>query len=298
MAVEFIKLDNWCKEIIVDPLSKEPLSIGIDDKFLLSPYGRKYPIVNGIFDLRLLNNETTKDQKRWKEGQIEYENWSQKTGKKDQQDYFAEIDGVKEIYQEIPVEGCCLDVGGHQGRLRHFIAPNQKYISCDPFMNVFSGIDTQHNLIKAYQCLLRPVNFVCCDAEFLPFRSCSFQTVHMRSVIDHFLNPELALNEAYRVLDSNGNLIIGLCTHGGKRGRQDIKACTKDYSKVILSAFGFNKFKDHHVWHPTYNQLTELIANCGFGIDKVHWQKGFNDTVVYIRAKKSEGLKRKVQAHQ
>lgn len=294
MTVKPTKLDNWVKEIIVDPLSKEPLTINEKKNFLFSPYGRRYPIKDGIFDLRLLNNETTKDQKVWKEGQREYERWSASLASQDQkQDYFKEIEGVREVYEDIRVEGRCLDVGGHQGKLRRFLSPGQDYITCDPFLNGFDALEKQPNLLKAYPFLLEPVNFVCCDAEFLPFRSSVFQTVHMRSVIDHFLSPELALNEAYRVLRADGALIVGLFVHGGKRGKPDIKSLAKEFVRATLVAAGMKRFKDYHVWHPTYKELTNLISACGFKIEKVHWQKGYNDTVCYVRARKRSGLTRR-----
>lgn len=294
MTVRPIKLDGWVKEIIVDPLSKEPLTISEENNFLVSPYGRKYPIKAGLFDLRLLNNETTADQKVWKEGQREYERWTARLVAQDRkQNYFAEIDGVREVYEDISIEGSCLDVGGHQGRLRQFLSPGQDYITCDPFLNVFDDLDKQPNLLKAYPFLLDPVNFLCCDAEFLPFRSAFFQTVHMRSVIDHFLSPELALNEAYRVLRSGGALIVGLTVHGGRRGKPDIKSLAKELVRETLVAAGMKRFKDHHVWHPTYKELSDLILSCGFRIEKVHWQKGYSDTVCYVCARKHPGLTRR-----
>jgi ubiquinone/menaquinone biosynthesis C-methylase UbiE len=289
------KLDHWARELVVDPLSKQPLIISEDESHLLSPYGRKYPIVNGIYDLRLLNNEITRDQKLWKKGQHHYEEWSHNLAVHDHdQNYFAEIEGVKEVYDDITIEGDCLDVGGYQGRLRRFLAPGQKYVTCDPFSNVFDNISKQSNLIKAYPFLLGPVNFVCCEAEFLPFKSSCFDTVHMRSIIDHLLNPELAINEAYRVLRDNGNLIVGLYVIGGKNGKVSINRYIKELLKdEILPALGVHQFKDHHVWHPTFKELTELISDCGFKIVKVHWQKGFQDTVCYIKATKQDGLTRR-----
>ena len=120
MKNTYIKIDEWVKEILVDPLSKQQLTASDDGKYLLSPYGRKYRIVNGIYDLRLLNNETTHDQKIWKNGQKEYENDSNSISESiagcedydDGQDYDIELSGVRDVYKEIPIEGSCLDVGG------------------------------------------------------------------------------------------------------------------------------------------------------------------------------------------
>lgn len=203
-----------------------------------------------------------------------------------------EVEGVREIYKDIPINGSCLDIGGNQGRLRAFLKPKQNYISCDPFINIFDILDTQKNIFKVYPFLKEPVNFICCDAEFLPFKSSCFQTVHMRSVIDHFLNPELALNEAYRVLENNGSLIVGLYVYGGKTGKVNLISHFKKYLREILLLSGMQRFIDHHIWHPTYKELTELISASGFLITKIHWQKKSNNMVCFIKAKKQNGLKR------
>jgi SAM-dependent methyltransferase len=292
MNEKIVKLDQWLLDILVDPLSKRPLTL--EGNLLKTTYGRQYPIRNMIYDLRMLNNETTADQKLWKEGQLEYERWSSDLAALDgQRDYLSEIEGVREVYQAIPVTGRCLDVGGHQGRLRQFLSPGQEYVSCDPFLNVFDHLDRQPNLLKAYPFLRDPVNFLCCDAEFLPFDLMSFDTVHMRSVIDHFFCPELALNEAYRVLKTNGALVVGLFVQGGKSGKSDIKSVAKELLRDTLVACGMTQYKDYHVWHPTHRELVALIQHCGFKIEIEHWQKGSSDTVCYLLARKQNELMRR-----
>lgn len=288
-----VKLDPWARELIVDPLSKQPLIQEDNSGHLVAPYGRRYPVVDGIFDLRLLNNETTGDQRLWREGQRHYEEASRAVRKVDPQENQAELNSVRHVYEEIPVEGDCLDVGGHQGRLRAFLAPNQGYISCDPFLRVFEGIEECSNLLTTYPFLLEPVNFVCCDAEFLPFRSCCFQTVHMRSVVDHFLSPEMAFGEAYRVLQADGNLIVGLFVEGGKTGHMSVVRRLKESVKSVLPALGIKRFRDHHTWHPTYERLVTLLSDCGFRIAKVHWQQGYEDTVCYLKCVKCNGVVRR-----
>ncbi|MCK5451781.1 MAG: methyltransferase domain-containing protein [Candidatus Omnitrophica bacterium] len=288
----FVKIDDWVKDIIVDPLSKQALRLSGNGEYLLSSYGRKYPIIGGVYDLRLLNNETTYDQKIWKKGQIEFMKYSRSEATSDNTNYDSELNGVREVYEEIPIDGTCLDVGGHQGKLRAFLEANQKYISCDPYLNIFDKVAEHTNLIKTYPFLLEPVNFLSCDAEFLPFKSCVFQIVHMRSVIDHFLNPELALNEAYRVLENKGSLIVGVYVNGGKQGKVCLKDRIKENIRTVLPYFGIHKYTDHHVWRATYKELTDLISACGFEIIKAHWQKGYSDTVCYIRALKKVELTR------
>lgn len=285
-------LEKWFRDILVDPLGKEPLTESAG--CLTAGYGRRYPVVNGIYDLRVLNNETTADQKTWREGQVEYTKLHQQEIPRDAQiDYAAEIDSVRGVYEAIPLEGRVLDVGGHQGRLRSFIRDGQGYAGCDPFLEVFDGIERQPNLLQAFPFLKQPLNFVCCDAELLPFRSQSFQTVHMRSVIDHFLSPELALNEAYRVLEPDGKLIIGLYVEGGKLGRESGLTGAKEAVKRLISAVGIEGYKDHHIWHPTAQELLDLASDCGFAPEKTHWQEGTGDMVVYIGFRKRPALSRK-----
>jgi ubiquinone/menaquinone biosynthesis C-methylase UbiE len=201
-----------------------------------------------------------------------------------EQDYIREIEGVREVYADIRLEGRVLDVGGHQGRLREFISRGQEYVSCDPFIGVFEGIERQRNLLAAYRCFKTPCNFVACHAEHLPFREMSFDTVHMRSVIDHFLDPALALLEARRVLKKTGKLIVGLYVEGGKRGHLTLNERTKEAIRGVLPFVGITRYTDHHVWHPTYVELRALIEAAGFSIRKVHWQKGHDEHVCYIEA--------------
>lgn len=283
---QFIKLEEWAKDLIVDPLSKGPLTLSDKGNKLLSAYGAVYPVVDGIYDLRLLNTEITSDSKLWKKGQEEYEKLSINWNAYEQQDFFGEREGMKEVYEEIPIIGRTLDVGGHQGRLRAFLSQNQEYLSCDPFISCFSPIGKSRKLVQAYPFLLDPVNFICCQAEYLPFMSLSFDTVHMRSVIDHFMNPELALKEACRVMVTDGQLVIGLYVRGGKNGIETSYVKLKGIIKDVLSDCGCNRWVDHHIWHPTYNELIDLLYVCGFKQIKVHWQRGMKDKVCYIQAMK------------
>jgi ubiquinone/menaquinone biosynthesis C-methylase UbiE len=143
--------------------------------------------------------------------------------------------------------------------------------------------EKNHNLLKTYPFMMNQFNFVCSFAEHLPFKSMSFDIVHMRSCIDHFLNPVLALNEAYRVLKKNGSIVIGMYVEGGKSG---IQGKIKNYIKDLLGNIGIDRFKDYHVWHPTYSELVSLIEESNFVVEKEVWQPGYNDTVVYLQYKK------------
>ena len=62
---KIVKIDPWVKKILADPLSKDKLTLKDEDKILISKYGRRYPIINGIFDLRLLTGCTNEESKKW-----------------------------------------------------------------------------------------------------------------------------------------------------------------------------------------------------------------------------------------
>ena len=195
--------------------------------------------------------------------------------------YLDEIDSVKEIYtREFGIMGKVLDVGGGQGRLRHFLSKDKipLYVCVDPFITVFNNIDAQSNLLRAYPCLSDPCPFVVCHAEFLPFRNNSFDWVHLRSVLDHFSDPYLAIKEAYRVLGDAGTILLGLTVTGGN-------------SSLIgrLSRLGHGKREQEvndHTFHWHYADLCFILKEQNFQIKKEHWQKPPFDMCVYMSATK------------
>lgn len=277
------KLEPWVIDLLVDPIGKTPLSR--DGDSFVSSYGRRYPICSGIPDLRpFVGQKSSGAGHLWEEGQSAFENWSKIQATQSSVDYTQELEGVREVYEAIPIKGRCLDVGGHQGRLRAFLSANQEYIVIDPFIDAFDSIEDQANLLKTYPFLRDPANFLCAVAEHVPFQENSFDTVHMRSVVDHFESPNLAMCEAYRVLRSGGELVIGLWVEGGKSGKKSAKQLAKDAIRPVLPFLGVWRFTDHHVWHPTYRELCALVESSGFKIDHVHWQSQWQDNVCYIRA--------------
>lgn len=258
-------LDQWALSVLADPISKGPLS--------------SLPTANGIPDLRVRLSLA------WEGGQGAYEDWQSRISAADaRQDYFAEIEGVRAVYAEIPLVGDVLDVGGHQGRLREFLSHGQRYISCDPYLRVFDGVEHQPNLLRAYKCLSEPCNFVGGTAEYLPFAGASFDTVHMRSVIDHFEDAPAALAEARRVLRVGGQIIVGCTVVGGRTGRVSLRNRAKEVVRRLLPYVGVTRYTDHHIWHPTFPDLCELLTTTGFCLGLIHWQKGTMDQVCYIRA--------------
>jgi len=238
----------------------------------------------------------------WEHGQREYEEWDASL-RDDLQEHIEGIEGVQEVYtREFRLRGRVLDVGGHQGRLRHFLPVDSEYLSVDPYVAGFKLLPRLSNLLKAYPRLAEPCEFIRGVAERLPLRASAFDYVHMRSVLDHFYDPLLALHEARRVLRPGGGLLIGLYVRGGASSIPDaggarllvarLRKKTRDEGLVntgraiIRRLFG-SADHDEHIWHPTYQDLLDLLEAAHFRIEKVHWQKPPNDHVVYILGRKS-----------
>jgi ubiquinone/menaquinone biosynthesis C-methylase UbiE len=307
----YAKLDHSIEALIRCPFCKGAVTRVGDDgsgrvcpRFDCADCGGQYRrLQSGIYDFTPAYPSFLQHQPVWESGQADYERCSQQLSETDSyESYSREIDSVKEIYaSEFALSGVILDVGGGQGRLRHFLSRGVQFISIDPFADAFRDLEKQINLVRAYPCLLEPCNFLKGRAEYLPFSARSFDWVHMRSVIDHFDDPYLAMCEARRVLRLGGSLLLGVSVSGGcspikdaegasflvsralKKLRDDGLAAT--FAAAARRLTGRTE-KDHHVWHPTFPQLMELLKSARFEIGKVHWQKRPYDQCVYVRASK------------
>ncbi len=219
----FVKFDQRLVDVLCCPLCKSDLC-KTESGFVCESCGLFFPLtpvkvgdghIEEIYDFRISWPSYCIPQNKalWQETQESYEQFSHDFGSRDSlQEYLDEIDSVKEIYtEEFHISGRVLDIGGHQGRLRHFLDKDVTfYVSIDPHIGVFRGLDEQPNLLKAYPSLSEPCSFLAAHGEYLPFKSRSFDWVHMRSVVDHFEDPYRAFLEAYRVSKVGGRLLVGL----------------------------------------------------------------------------------------
>ncbi|SHN82477.1 class I SAM-dependent methyltransferase [Bradyrhizobium erythrophlei] len=260
-----VALDRWVLDILADPLTKLPTT------------PNEIGTSGGVIDARRFLRNTI-GFVQWDDGQSAYEGWERSTI----EDYKNEVDGVVPVYDHIRMYGRILDVGGGAGSVRHFIPPDTQFVSVDPFIDCLDNIPPAKKVV--YPCLKSHLNFIAACAEFLPFQAASFDWVHMRSMLDHVHSPDLALIEARRVLKPAGKLVIGLYVDGGKSGRRAIDRQLKEIARPILTTIGFRRFKDHHLFHPTFNNLEKIILDNGFKIDDIYWQPAWRDTVCYITA--------------
>lgn len=214
---QFVKLDPEVESLLRCALCKAEL--------LFDGAAANCSACGSLFPMRAVHGGETYDFRiRWPSGlwpdgwqkwraiQRGYENWSADEAQRAARPgyYQRELDSVKEIYEvEFRIDGRVLDVGGHQGRLRHHLLNGTDvYVVVDPFEDVFRNVTP--SLLHAYPCLEEPVNFILAYGEFLPVAAGSFDWVHLRSVLDHLYDPWLALKEAWRVLRPKGRILVGL----------------------------------------------------------------------------------------
>jgi ubiquinone/menaquinone biosynthesis C-methylase UbiE len=268
-----VDLEDWVLKILADPITKQ------------AAVPEKFKHVNRIIDARVFLKNTY-GFSDWKVGQEVYEQWEASGEGYDNQvnAYIKEIQYDRPIYEHYKMNGDILDVGGLTGTVREFLSEHCRFVSVDPYIDAVFKIP--HAKKEAYKCLSKRLNFIGALAEFLPFKSDSFDYVHMRSMLDHVQVPDLALKEANRVLKPNGGLIVGLSVEGGKSGRKSFIRWTKDMIKEVFELIGIEKYKDFHTWHPTYINLLKLITDNGFEVKESYWQPFWKDQVVYVYATK------------
>lgn len=272
-------MSEFLRERLACPISKASLTL--DDGGLLSaPCGFKYR--ENDFRVGL---EFAQD---WSTGQAEYESFEKQWLKMvNHPEKLSDLDSeTTDVYDEIKMHGDVLDVGGAYGFvIKQAKLDPSRYVSVDPIdvnwdrLREYEHIDAHYSVCKA---AARVRGF----AEFLPFTEASFDFVHMRSCIDHFANPELALMEAFRVLRQEGRLVIGISLEGSyKKDQAGPKGLLKrvaSKSPAIRQIIEIIKH-DHHMFHPTRDSLRKLIERNGFKIEKEVWQQAYHN-VIYLQA--------------
>ena len=266
-------IEEWVKKILVHPLTK--------NKIKIRDIVNKKNIPDATIFLK-----NTKGWIQWSIGQTKFEKWLRGGEYKSKQElkYKIEKESMKKIYKKLYFNGIVVDVGGSVGTLREFLHSDVKFVSIDPHNDPMSSISKEKQ--KIYKCLKKPLNFIRACAEFLPFKTMSVDTVHMRSMLDHVQIPDLAILEAHRVLKKNGQLIIGIYLPFGNSSKPLLSVVIKEFIRDILVFLGIERFKDHHTWHPTYSGLIKLLQDNGFAISNEIWQEGWNNKVLYLSAKK------------
>lgn len=193
-----------------------------------------------------------------------------------------------EVYDAIPMSGKVLDVAGGLGTVvKQADLDPSTYISVDAFPFLWRNF-TQHRKLAEHYAVCANLCRVPAFAEFLPIASGAMDVVHMRSCLDHFSNPLLALKEAFRVLKSGGQLVVGISLEGAykksnRTARDRLKAFVK---RNYITRELYERLFDHHIFHPTHKSVLDLVARAGFVPHKEHWEAAYHG-VLYLVAKKA-----------
>jgi ubiquinone/menaquinone biosynthesis C-methylase UbiE len=181
----------------------------------------------------------------------EYENLSEKLA-------------LEKILETLPKRNRLLDIGGGFGRLVSVYAPLFK--SClliDPSQKL---LDQAKDFCVKYKNLKLQKGFF----EKLPFKDKQFDTVITVRTFLHLENRDLAIKEAYRVLNNNGYLILEFANKN--RLINILRTIIKGDFNFLIETKPVNIGQKGNCppfisYHPS--QIKSLLYTNGFQIDKV-----------------------------
>lgn len=329
----YIKLDEQVESLLCCAFCKGDLAKATE-AFTCTSCGLKFPskvvaidreTTERVFDFRIHHPEYCMPSgvEQWSDAQVGFEDRHEKHSTVDSlQVYLDEIESVREIYtEEYHLQGNVLDVGSSQGRLRHYLGDDTDlYIGIDPFINVFRGLTQQPNLLQAYPALNEPCNFIAAFAEYLPFKTGSFDWVHMRSAVDHFKDPYLSFVEAYRCSKVGGKVLVGLSILEKKaeyekqnpppsppapdepsiperlinklksEGVSGVLRAASDRLAHLGDQIEADADDDDHMFRLSYDRLMDLYRRTGWHLVKEHWQKPPYQYCLYACGEKTEKM--------
>ena len=147
-------------------------------------------------------------------------------------------------------KGECLEIGAGSGKISEILSKKHKVTATDISPKMILKIKKQ-----------KKINTFICDAEKLPFKNNSFDTVVAAELVYYLDNPGKFISEAHRVLKKRGRIIITSANN-----------ITVIYDKIrnLLRYLGFKSmyFDDKNRNFMTLKKIRRLLNESGFIIEK------------------------------
>jgi len=268
-------LNDFVRERLACPISKKAMKQAGND--FQAPCGFLYK--DGDFRIGL------EFQDKWAKGQKVYEDLIAREVQEPSKTVLSAIDEeTRDVYAKIKMTGDILDIGGGWGTLaKQADMDTSRYVCVDPMVCRWSSLSPNGTFAIHYSSL-KNIPRIVAFAEFLPFADATFDTVHIRSCLDHMANAVLALRESFRVLRPGGKAVIGLSLERAyKKNSTTLKQRIK--RALISLPGGWHLFEllahDAHIFHPTYENLVEMITKNGFSIKTEVWQEAYHNVIYF-----------------
>ena len=192
-------------ELLACPLCREPLRPDGAPALVCEGCGRRWGERRGWLDFAT-DAEIPLDD-HWARRQQSMEAWYENlitVSDQAEQCYRHDYEPLAPLLREL--RGLVLDVGGGNGIVRQYLAPDVRYIDLDPSLEWLR--DDWLEVASFFPALSSPITFVRGVGERLPFRSGRMDAVLSLFSINHAADPRGLVREALRVLRANGRLVI------------------------------------------------------------------------------------------
>jgi ubiquinone/menaquinone biosynthesis C-methylase UbiE len=211
------------------------------------------------------------DTSRWMNSQLQFLDWA-KDRRVFTRGYIESGKATYDVFFEKrgSLRGKILDIGGGWGLWRQWWEPSKSdlFIVHDPGIERF--LRGPHKLHRDYyqRALSMPMVFVEGFGEGLPYRDGIFDISLVAATLDHCINPQRVIDEAYRCTKPKGSIIVvQSCYSPESSGHRlsHLKSLGKCSPGQLLRIFYLRVFRpDHHLNRFRPVDVTLMLERAGF----------------------------------